>query len=399
MCLKNLWDFTRVYIERGNSIPLPSYIYIAFTHPDITYRIRERYDHAIYVIRRCVEALVVDKLSADINSRTVPVTDAELACLSSILGSEGHDVRLYLTQPGVVELFNVASLALGHVDSFKVDDVPLDSRDVLQQTLVILSQALPALQNADLQPEQTVALSNISDERFERIVSRLHGFLKICIPGSPLTEEVRTSCLRMSLKTLWHSSRAYHDTSDPLPPYFPLMLASPEITHHFQTEQDPLARLTGYCFGALIVSKLVDALGSPISLSGHVDNAELACISAILGTGHREDLLLPHQLRVINFQNVVSLMSGEIDTLFATEGMPADILGIARGTLYILASRLCNDEMGFEDVSVDQRRLLLNIYEEVQNAVLYQSDWLKDQAVKTIVRLLHMSEQLQPAVE
>ncbi len=400
MYLKNLWHFTRVCTERGNSIPLPSYIYIAFTHPEITRRIRERYDRTVYVISRCVSALVVNKLAADINSRTVPVTDAELACLSSILGSEGRDVRLYLTQPGVVQLFNMAAFALGHVDSFKVDDVPLDSRDtMLQQTLVILSQALPAQQNADLQPDQTVALSNISDERFERIASRLHGILKICIPGSSLTEEVRTSCLRMSLKTLWHSSKAYHYTSDPLPPYFPLMLASPEITHHFHAEQDPIARLTGGCFGALIVSKLVDALKSPISLSGHVDNAELACISAILGRGNCEDLLLPHQLRIINFRNVVSLMSGEIDILFTTEGMPADMLDIAQQTLYILANCLCGDEFGFEDVPVDQRRMLLDIQGEVRNAVHLASERLKGPTVKRLDRLRQVLEKLHPAVE
>ncbi|KAH9071445.1 hypothetical protein EDB83DRAFT_249469 [Lactarius deliciosus] len=60
---------------------------------------------------------------------------------------------------------------------------------------------------------------------------------------------------------------------------------------------------------ALILCKSLGALGSPISLgAGGVHNAELACISAILGRGteHHEGLLLPHQLRVINFQNVVS---------------------------------------------------------------------------------------------
>src|SRR6266702_24047 len=100
--------------------------------------------------------------------------------------------------------------------------VPPDPRNVLQQTLDILSQALPTQENAELQPDQTVALSSISHDRFERtVVARLYGFLKICIPGaSPLTEEVRTSCLRMCLKTLWHTGKACHYTSDPLPPYF-----------------------------------------------------------------------------------------------------------------------------------------------------------------------------------
>jgi len=306
-------------------------------------------------------------------------------------------VRLCLTRPGIVELVNIAPFALGYVGYLKVNNVPLDLRDVFRQTHVILSQALPTQENAELQPDQTVALSNISDDRFERtVVARLYGFLKICISGaSPLTGEVRRSCLRMSLKTLWHTSKAYHYISDPLPPYFPLMLSSPEITHHLQTEQDPVARLTGCCFGALIVSKLVVALKSPISFSGHVDNAELACISAILGIGHREDLLLPHQLRVINFRNVVSLMSSEIDILFTTEGMPADMLDIAQDTFHILANCLCDNRFGFEGVPMDQRELLLDI----QNSARSDSVRLKDQTVKTLDRVQQVLEKLLPAVE
>ncbi|KAH9029510.1 hypothetical protein EDB85DRAFT_2147290 [Lactarius pseudohatsudake] len=116
------------------------------------------------------------------------------------------------------------------------------------------------------------------------------------------------------------------------------MLARPEITCHFQTEQDLVAHITGRCFAALVVSKMVDALELPISLSSRVRNPELACISAILGTEHREVLLLPHQLRIINFRNVISGMSDKIDTLFIDAGMPADALDIVRETLHILAN-------------------------------------------------------------
>jgi len=362
----------------------------------MTRRIREQ--RGLAVIGRCVEALVVNKLAADINSRTVPVSDAELACLSSILASESRDVRLCLTQPGIIELVNMSSFTLGHIGSLRANDVPLDARDVFQQTLNILSKALPAQENAELQPDQMVALSNISDDRFERtIVSCLHGFLKIYISGaSPLTEEVRTSCLRVCLKTLWHSGKACHHTSGPLPPYFPLMLASPEITHHFQTEQDPVARLTGCCFGALIVSKLVNAIKSPISLSSRVDNAELACISAILGTGHREDLLLPHQLRVINFRNFVSRILSETDTLFTAVGMPAEALNIVQDTFYTLGDGLSNP-MREGGLPMDQRLLLLNELSSVKNALL--TYWSQDQTVKRLSRLLQISDKLLPAVE
>jgi hypothetical protein len=357
--LENLWRLTKVHIQRENSNPLPSYICIAFTHPEITRRFCKDGEISAHVIGHCARALVVNKLAADLNSFTVPlaVNDAELACLSSILDSQSRDLTLCLTQPGIVELVNLASFAIGHLGYLKACDVPFDPPDVLQQTLDILIQALPAHENVEVQLDETDALSNTSDDRVERAVAfRFHGFLKICTPGaSPLTEELRTSCLRVCLKTLWHSVKTYHQTVDllplmrardptsypgPLPPYFPLMLASPEVIHHFKVEPDSFARLIGRCFGALVVSKLVDDLKSPVSLGGYDQNAELACISAILGTGHREDLLMPYQLRVINFRLVVSLVIGEIDNLFTETGMPGDMLNTVQLTLSFLADRL-----------------------------------------------------------
>jgi len=207
-------------------------------------------------------------------------------------------------------------------------------------------------------------------------------------------EEVRTSCLRMCLKSLWHCGNAYHQTSDSLPSYFALVLARPEITRHFQTEQDPIARITGCCFGALIVCKLVDALKSPISLSGRVRNAELACISAILGPilgiEHREDLLLPYQLRDINLRNVVSLMYGEIDPLFTAAGMPPDALTITQDTLYILAYRL--RESVYVPGALPMERLLQKIYSNVVDAL--SSNQLKNETVKTLNRLRQILEKL-----
>lgn len=118
----------------------------------------------------------------------------------------------------------------------------------------------------------------------------------------------KLQCLRTSLRSLWHWSKAYLQTSALLPSYFPLLLASPEIKRHFRTERDPVARITGYCFGALVVSKLVDTLEQPILPDVGVRNACLACILAILGTEPREFILLHHRLRVVNFWNLVSII-------------------------------------------------------------------------------------------
>src|SRR6266702_244839 len=384
---KNLCHFTSEYNERGNSASLPSYICIAFTNPEMTRRIHQDPNLAARMIGRCVEALVVNKLAADINSRDVPVSNDELACLSAILGTESRDVGLCLSQPSTIEFANLVSLALADDSSWWTENMSDDTRSAVQQTLTILSQALPAQANAQPSPDQTVALVNLSDDKFERtIVSRLHGLLKMCVPGaSSLTEEVRTSCLRMCLKSLWHCGKAYHQTSDPLPSYFPLVLARPENTRLFQTEQDPVARVTACCFGALIVSKLVDALKSPISLSGHVDNAELACISAILGTEHRKVLLLPNHLRVINFRNFISFMSGEINMSFTAAGMPGDVLNIAHDTLYILANRLRDSISVRGDLPMDEWLLLQEMYSDVEDAL--GSEQLKSETVKILDRL------------
>ena len=405
MFLKNLWHFTRLYIERGNSIPLPSYFYIAFTHTGITRRIYGGNDITAHVTGRCVGALVIDKLVADIKSGTIPVNDAVIACISDILHSESRDVRLCLNQPGIVELVNMASLVLGYVDSFKVSDVPLDLHKVLQQTLVILSQAVPPQENTGIHSDQAAVLSHISDDGPERtIVSRLYGLLKTCISdASPLVEEVRTSCLRMCLKTLWLSSKAYHHTSNPLPHYFPLMLASSEMTRHFQTEQDPIIRLTGCCFGALIASKLVDTLNSEryVSFRPYGQGAELACIYAILGTKYLDIPLRPHRLRIINLLNVVSLISGEIDALFTdSEGMSVDTLrgnmplaDTTKVTLRILADRLRDTRFIPRRLPMHRRQLLQEIYFDVEDAfglhrLKHETTNALDRVQKKLVRLL-----------
>jgi hypothetical protein len=377
MCLKNLWNVTRMWIECGNSISLPSYVFVAFTHPRITRCLLEKGGIAASVTSRCVGALVVNKLATDIKSGILPLNDAELACLSAILHSESRDVKLCLTQPGIVEVVNTASLVLGHSDPLNARGLPLDLRGVLQQTLGILSQALPLQENTEIHPDQTVTMPNISGDKFGyTVVSRLHNFLKICVQGvSPLTEEVRTACLRMCLKNLWLSCKAYHRTSTPLPPYFPHMLSSPDIIRHFQAEKDPVVRLTGCCFGALISSKLADTLKSPVSFSTNDQDAKLACISAILGPGHREGLLTPYKVRIINFQKIVSLISDEIDAFFTdSEGVPVDILprnilvDTAEITLYNLADRLHDSKFIPQKLPVDQHQLLQGTYSDIGDA-------------------------------
>jgi hypothetical protein len=142
--MKNLWRFMRELNEPGNLEPLPSYICLAFTNPEMTRRIlgESSSGFAVHAIGRCVQALVVNKLAAEINARNVPASNVELACLTAILGTTSDNVALLLRHQGAIELTNIAFLSWDNIDSS--DSVPSDDLDVLHRTFAILSQALPA---------------------------------------------------------------------------------------------------------------------------------------------------------------------------------------------------------------------------------------------------------------
>ncbi len=167
--MKNLWHFTREYNDPGNSVSLPSYVYVAFTNPEMTRRIREQRDPVAHVIGRCVEALVVNKLAADINSRNAPVSNDELACLSAILGTKSDDVTLLLSHPGAIEFTNMVFLAMDDFYSTS-GAVPPYVLDVIQQTSSTLSQTLPPELNAEMQLYQTDILTYFSDGQCELIL-------------------------------------------------------------------------------------------------------------------------------------------------------------------------------------------------------------------------------------
>ena len=169
--MKNLWSFTREYNERGNSIPLPSYIFIAFTNPEMTRRIHEERDLAVCVIGRCVEALVVNKLADDIKSSMASVgKDDELACLLAVLGTKSDNVELLPCHLDAIKFTKMVFLALDNFYSFTHEIVPSGILNVVQQTFGILSQALPHEWNAIMPPAQTDSPNHISDGQFEHVL-------------------------------------------------------------------------------------------------------------------------------------------------------------------------------------------------------------------------------------
>ena len=168
--MKNLWHFTREYNERGDSVPLPSYICIAFANPEMSRRIRRQHDLAVRVMGRCVEALVVNKLVADIHSRNFPVTNDELACLSTILGTKSDDVMLLLNRSGAIEVTNMVFLALDDFYSFTLGSVPSYVLDVVQQTSSALRQDLRPEPKAKIRLYQTNTLMHISTGQCELVL-------------------------------------------------------------------------------------------------------------------------------------------------------------------------------------------------------------------------------------
>ncbi|KAH9030926.1 hypothetical protein EDB85DRAFT_1961674, partial [Lactarius pseudohatsudake] len=205
------------------------------------------------VIGRCVVAVIINKLSADLKSRTIPINDGVLACLSPVLGTEGYDLEFLHHQPGTIALANTISLAFGEVGTLAADAVPPEVLDVVQQTLTILSLALLAQEKAELQLDQKMSETDDSYGKFgPTLVPRLLYFLNTCMRmPSRLTDEMRTSCLRMCLKRLWFIGRAFNrrGKSMPLPSDLRIAFFDPEMIRCICEHQDPAVRVIGRCVG------------------------------------------------------------------------------------------------------------------------------------------------------
>ena len=307
---------------------------------------------------RCIEALVVKELLTGVkpsSNSSVQIRNQRLAWLSAILDTQSDGVKFCLECPGAIELATMVSLAVGDVGPLTMNELPSDVRDVAQQTLSILSQT------AELHLDQPISQINISDAKFDGIiVSGFHKLLLICRPDiSTLPAEVRRSCLRLCLKSLWHCAQAYHrpGISKPLPSYFPSTLASLKVIRLIGLEEDPVCRVVGRCLIALIVSKLVADVNPRFKSYLEVSNEELLCLAAAfnpeeLYTLHespssemenqlwefREKLESPG---VIELLNIVYFACDDPTYLAVdTAWMPSYTLGVIRQTFSILSRAL-----------------------------------------------------------
>ncbi|KAF8260600.1 hypothetical protein EI94DRAFT_887381 [Lactarius quietus] len=380
MCLKSLWDYGRTYHRPGASELLPSYIPLTLGGPQMISRIHSEQNHAVRMMGRCFEALIANNLAAHVKSHadSNPLISGEaLECLSTILSTGKADVVLWLSWPGAVELANMVSLIFSEIH-FYSDAAQSDVLDTVQQTFNILTQTLPDEFNAELWPDDMDTLTDVTDGT------------------SPLTEPIHKSHSRMCLKNLWHCARTYNQLSIsvPLPSFVRITLASPEFTRRIHAERDLTARVTGRCAYALVVNKLVDDLQSRTSLRNGVYDAELASISSIIGTDPSELLLWPRPSTAIKLQNVVFLMSGEIEALFSSsETASVDVLHIVRQTLNVICSDLVlGGAFAGGDLPTDQVLLLRSIYSRIANARAVNR--FNDHTVEILDRLQQITNQL-----
>jgi hypothetical protein len=243
------------------------------------------------------------------------------------------------------------SLGFGEVGTLVADEIPPDVLDVVQQTLAILSQDHLSQEDPELQTEQTVAVFSNSNGKFEHIlVSRLFDLLATCIQApSPLTEDVRMSCLRMCLTGLWHFAKMLNQSGNSvhLPSYIYSAFSDPVVTRHIHQEGDLTIRVMGHCIRALVINKLaVNIKSYPVT------DPELACLSAILDTESHDVKLCLSQSGAVELVNMASPTRPNI----CSAGVPSDIQDVVQQTFGIL--------------SMDQADTLVNAFNGKRGFVL-----------------------------
>jgi hypothetical protein len=235
------------------------------------------------------------------------------------------------------------------------DASPMVVPSALEWTLTALDEdkeiekfaaGVPGLFDSHTIPDATIltlmAIKPLTDTIFG---FRLYDLLKSCMLGtSPLKPEERKSRLRACLTCLWYFGRAYNKLQPPelLPSYFPLTVASPEIIQRIQTEPDPLSRVLGHCFGALVVTKLAADVRSRTNsnIPLQVSEDELACISTFLDADRlnadRRDVTFCLECPgAIELASMVSLGSGAVNSL-RNDDVTLDTLTLGQETLDIL---------------------------------------------------------------
>ena len=202
--------------------------------------------------------------------------------------------------------------------------------------------------------------------------------------------------MRTCLKILWHCARAYNQLGIevPLPPLVYTTLTGPTFTRCIQGERDLTARVTGRCVRVLIVNTLANSFRPRISLSSDgVHDEELRRVSSLLDTEPSQFSRWHSPFAVIELQNVVSLMSGEIEALFTSGPPPPNVLLIVQQTLDIICPDLVLRSVFYSgDLPMDQVLQLREICSKIANA--RPANRFRDETLGILERLQQISKQL-----
>ena len=219
--------------------------------------------------------------------------------------------------------------------------------------------------------------------------TRLRELLGSCRPGaSPLTEEQRSSRLRVCLTSLWYCLREFNlpkNSKVPLPPYVRTAFATPQVLSWIQTEDLP-TRLLGRCFGLLVTKKLAkDIDPHTLNLSSIPPPPELTCMSYILGVKTKQVQNWLEHKGDMDLANLVSHTSGEFETLVANVTVTkGDVVDVFQQTLDILAEGMVSSQ-AYVRWDTDQTAQFQEVYFKLKNASV--PDALK-------IRLRYISDSL-----
>ena len=311
--LNCLWHFGRAYNQPGIYEPLPSY-FMNTLIPEITRRFSIEDDSGVGMMGHCFEALIVQKLAAELDSRICPIKDVKLECLSAILGSKCHDTVLYLSQPGTIALANMISFTFDKIGTIVPNTIPSDVTvmDMVQQTLDILSQPISTstTESAGLQFNQPIPIISGSNGKFESILlSRLYTLLNTCLLA---TMAHRIEHLRLCLRGLWSFGQAFNLLGIDLPSDIYIVFLNSGVTLT-QSHSDATVRVIGHCAISSVVNKLVADINARTL---PINDAELACLSVILNTDSQGVIYVlshPGAIQLARMSLLMGLMSDTID--------------------------------------------------------------------------------------
>ena len=146
----------------------------------------------------------------------------------------------------------------------------------------------------------------------------------------------------MWMKNLWRLTIESNEggNSVPLPSYV-FAFAIPEMTRRVREEPDLVVRVVGCCVGALVVNKLATDINSRTNAQAQVlvNDDELACLSAILGTKSDDVMRLLRHRGAIEFTSIVFL-AWAISRSSASARVPSDVPKMVQQTFGILSQAL-----------------------------------------------------------